>query len=131
MSKHTERAKELRSEVPVSSNCAQTVMRVYAKEIGLDEDLAAAIGSNFGGGMKCGAICGAISAGYMVLGAKGIESPAVLNEFRKCIAKKHDGRTDCADLLRANAAKGGEKKPHCDNMIEEVITLIDELTDGR
>jgi len=75
MSKHTERAKELRSEVPVSSNCAQTVMRVYAK--------------------------------------------------------KHDGMTDCADLLRANAAKGGEKKPHCDNMIEEVITLIDELTDGR
>ena len=122
MSKHTERAKELRSEVPVSSNCAQTVMRVYAKEIGLDEDLAAAIGSNFGGGMRCG---------YMVLGAKGIESPAVLNEFRKCIAKKHDGMTDCADLLRANAAKGGEKKPHCDNMIEEVITLIDELTDGR
>ena len=80
MSKHTERAKELRSEVPVS---------------------------------------------------KGIESPAVLNEFRKCMAKKHDGMTDCADLLRANAAKGGEKKPHCDNMIEEVITLIDELTDGR
>ena len=25
MSKHTERARELRSEVPVSSNCAQTV----------------------------------------------------------------------------------------------------------
>ena len=128
MSKHTERAKELRSEVPVSSNCAQTVMRVYAKEIGLDEDLAAAIGSNFGGGMRCGATCGAIAAGYMVLGAKGIEAPAVLNEFRKCMAKKHDGMTD---LLRANAAKGGEKKPHCDNMIEEVITLIDELTDGR
>ena len=51
--------------------------------------------------------------------------------FLLCIAKKHDGMTDCADLLRANAAKGGEKKPHCDNMIEEVITLIDELTDGR
>ena len=43
---------------------------------------------NFGGGMRCGATCGAIAAGYMVLGAKGIESPAVLNEFRKCIAKK-------------------------------------------
>ena len=128
MSKHTERGRELRSEVPVSSNCAQTVMRVYAKEIGLDEDLAAAIGSNFGGGMRCGATCGAIAAGYMVLGAKGIESPAV---FLHLHAKKHDGMTDCADLLRANAAKGGEKKPHCDNMIEEVITLIDELTDGR
>ena len=33
MSKHTERAKELRSEVPVSSNCAQTVMRVYALNV--------------------------------------------------------------------------------------------------
>lgn len=117
--------------VPFHFETRFTDSGVYAKEIGLDEDLAAAIGSNFGGGMRCGATCGAIAAGYMVLGAKGIESPAVLNEFRKCIAKKHDGMTDCADLLRANAAKGGEKKPHCDNMIEEVITLIDELTDGR
>ena len=34
MSKHTERAKELRSEVPVSSNCAQTVMRVMQRRSG-------------------------------------------------------------------------------------------------
>ena len=87
MKEHNVRAEELRNAVPVTSNCAQTVMRVYAKEIGLDENLAAAIGSNFGGGMKCGSTCGAITAGYMVLGAKGIESPAVLNEFRSRIAK--------------------------------------------
>ena len=35
---------------------------------------------------------------------------------------------DCAELLRANAQKGGAKKPHCDNMIFEAIELIDELT---
>ena len=128
MKEHNARAEELRNAVPVTSNCAQTVMRVYAKEMGLDEELASAIGSSFGGGMRCGSTCGAIAAGYMVLGAKGIESPAVLNDFRKRIAKKHDGFTDCADLLRA---KGGDKKSHCDNMIQEVIELIDELTESK
>ena len=129
MNEHIEKAMELRNEVPMCNNCAQTIMRAYAKELGLDEDMAAAIGSNFGGGMKCGSTCGAITAGLMVLGAKGIESPMVLNEFRKRIADNHDGNTDCADLLRANAARGGEKKPHCDGMIREAITLIDELAE--
>ena len=54
-----------------------------------------------------------------------------MNEFRSRIAKKHDGFTDCADLLRANAARGGDKKTHCDNMIQEVIELIDELTESK
>ena len=129
MEKHIERAMELRNEVPMCNNCAQTIMRVYANELGLDENTAAALGSNFGGGMKCGSTCGVITAGLMVLGAKGVQSPAVLNEFRKRIADNHDGMTDCADLLRANAAKGGEKKPHCDGMIKEAIGLIDELTE--
>ena len=129
MNKHIEKAMELRNEVPMCNNCAQTIMRVYAEELGLDENTAAALGSNFGGGMKCGSTCGAITAGLMVLGAKGIESPMVLNEFRKRIADNHDGMTDCADLLRANAAKGGEKKLHCDGMIKEAITLIDELAE--
>ena len=129
MNKHIEKAMELRNEVPMCNNCAQTIMRVYAEELGLDENTAAALGSNFGGGMKCGSTCGAITAGLMVLGAKGIESPMVLNEFRKRIADNHDGMTDCADLLRANAAKGGEKKPHCDGMIREAIAIIDELVE--
>ena len=111
MEKHIEKAMELRNEVPMCNNCAQTIMRVYADELGIDENTAAALGSNFGGGMKCGSTCGAITAGLMVLGAKGIESPKVLNEFRKRIADNHGGMTDCAELLRANAAKGGEKKP--------------------
>ncbi len=129
MEKHIEKAMELRNEVPMCNNCAQTILRVYAKELGLDEDVAAALASNFGGGMKCGSTCGAITAGLMVLGAKGVESPVILNEFRKRIADNHEGMTECADLLRANAVKGGEKKPHCDGMIREAIVLIDELTD--
>ena len=129
MEKHIEKAMELRNEVPMCNNCAQTIMRVYADELGIDENTAAALGSNFGGGMKCGSTCGAITAGLMVLGAKGIESPMILKEFRKRIADNHGGMTDCADLLRANAAKGGEKKPHCDGMIKEASEIMDELVE--
>ena len=126
MNKHIEKAIQLRNATPMVNNCSQTILRVYAEELGLDENLAAGIAGNFGGGMKCGSTCGAITAGLMILGAKGIESPFAVNEFRRRIAEKHDGMTDCAELLKANAQKGGAKKPHCDNMIFEAIELIAE-----
>ena len=128
MNQHIEKAMELRQEVPMVNNCAETILRTYAAELGLDADTAAALATNFGGGMKCGSTCGAITAGLMILGAKGITSPSVLAEFRKRIADNHEGMTNCVDLLRANAQKGGVKKEHCDGMIREAIELIDELS---
>ena len=107
MNRHIDKAMQLRNETPMVSNCAQTIMRAYADELGMTEQQAAAIGCNFGGGMKCGGTCGAITSALMVLGAKGIDSPAVITEFRKRIAANHDGLTDCVDLLRNNARKGG------------------------
>ena len=65
----------------------------------------------------------------MVPGAKGITSPAALNEFRRKIAQNHEGMTDCAKLLAANAQKGGIKKEHCDNMIKETIELVDQIVE--
>ena len=79
MNRHIEKAMELRNETPMVNNCAQTIMRVYADELGIDENLCAAIGCNFGGGMKCGGTCGAITAGLMVLGAKGVDSPMAVH----------------------------------------------------
>ena len=128
MNQHIEKAMALRQEVPMVNNCAETILRTYAAELGLEEDTAAALAANFGGGMKCGSTCGAITAGLMILGAKGITSPSVLAEFRKRMADNHDGLTNCVDLLRANAQKGGVKKEHCDGMIRESSELIDELS---
>lgn len=127
MNKHVEKAMKLRNEQPMVHNCAQAVMCAYAQDIGISEDMACAIGSNFGGGMKNGSVCGAITSALMVLGTKGIEDPAKINEFRRKIAQNHEGNINCADLLRANAAKGGDKKTHCDHMIQEAIELIDEM----
>ncbi|MBQ0072307.1 MAG: C_GCAxxG_C_C family protein [Spirochaetales bacterium] len=125
---HTEKAMELRNEVPMKNNCAETIMRAYAEDLNLPSDIAASLGSNFGGGMKCGSVCGAITAGLMILGAKGITSPVLLSEFRSRMAESHDGLMNCSDLLKRNAERGGSKKGHCDGMIQSAIALIDEMT---
>ena len=65
--------------------------------------------------------------GLMILGAKGIDSPAKVNQFIKTISNNHHGLINCADLLKENAKNGGQKKPHCDGMIQEVIELIDQM----
>ena len=98
MNKHVEKAKELRNATPMVHNCAQTIM-----------------------------VCGAITSGLMILGAKGIDSPAKVNQFIKTISNNHHGLINCADLLKENAKNGGQKKPHCDGMIQEVIELIDQM----
>ena len=110
MNKHVEEAMKLRNATPMCNNCAQTILRVYAEEMGMSEDLAAAVGSNFGSGMRCGGTCGAITAALMVLGAKGYDSPQAFQAYRRKMAENHDGMTDCADLLRANAEKRRREK---------------------
>ena len=73
MSKYIDRAKALRAiEVP-HYNCAQAVVVPFAEEAGLSEQMAMAICSNFGRGMKRAAACGAITGGLVVLGMFGIE----------------------------------------------------------
>ena len=121
------KAKELRNATPMVHNCAQTIMEVYADDLGINKELANHLGCNFGGGMKCGSVCGAITSGLMILGAKGIDSPAKVNQFIKTISNNHHGLINCADLLKENAKNGGQKKPHCDGMIQEVIELIDQM----
>lgn len=127
MNEHVEKAMAFRNEVPMISNCAQAVLRAYAPEIGMSDELALAIGKNFGRGMKCGETCGAITGALMVLGALGLDTPNKANEFRKRIADKHNGMTRCADLLRANAQTYTPMEEHCNGLIVEAIEAIDEM----
>ena len=57
MNKHVEKAMEIRNETPMVNNCAQTILRAYADELGITGDMAAKLSANFGGGMKCGSTC--------------------------------------------------------------------------
>ncbi len=127
MSSATERAIEIRNDSSMMKNCSETIMMAYADELGFTQEQAAAIATNFGGGMKCGATCGAITGALMVLGALGINNPKAISQFHKMMRDNHSGMTDCVDLLRENAAKGNDKKSHCDAMIYEAIDLVERL----
>ena len=51
-------------------NCSQAVFTTFATEMGIDEELALKLSSGFGGGARCGQLCGAVSGALMVIGLK-------------------------------------------------------------
>lgn len=52
-------------------NCCQAVLRAFADELELDEDVLMRLGSSFGGGMgRMRLTCGAVTGMMMVLGLK-------------------------------------------------------------
>lgn len=58
-------------------NCAQSVLCAYAELLGLEEKTAAMLASGFGGGVsRLRELCGAFSAGVMILGmTEGYDAP--------------------------------------------------------
>lgn len=51
-------------------NCSQAVFTTFATEMGIDEEVALKIATQFGGGARKGEMCGAVSGALMVLGLK-------------------------------------------------------------
>lgn len=49
-------------------NCAQSVLAALGSYTGLEEEKALAIAAGFGGGVRCGEICGAASSAVMAIG---------------------------------------------------------------
>jgi hypothetical protein len=124
MSKYMDRAKELRAIETPHYNCGQSVVIPFAEDAGLTEEQAYGICANFGGGLKRGASCGAITGGLVVLGLFGIDNPA---EYYAALRESHEGLLDCAALLKKNKEMGGEKKPHCDALVYECVELTEKI----
>lgn len=51
-------------------NCNQAVLTAFSGELGIDKETALKIGTGFGGGVRRGDVCGAVSGAVMVLGMK-------------------------------------------------------------
>ena len=74
-----------------------------------------------------GATCGVITSGLMILGMAGKGETAVAKKYVDGFRERHNGVLNCAELLRINAEKGGTRKPHCDGMVYEAITALEEM----
>lgn len=127
MSKYLDRAKELRSDPVLHYNCAQSVLVPFAEAAGISEEIAMKAASNFGGGMRMASVCGAFTGGLLALGFFGVDTPAVVQAFARKLKDNHDGTLECALLLKKNKELGLEKKPHCDAMVFECVSIVEEI----
>lgn len=96
-----------------------------------------ALGAGMGGGVRCGSICGAVSAPVMLLGTAcpdPTDRPAVtavVKEYQRRFLE-HFHRMDCRELLRAQDLEPSELAlelaggDHCGRLI---VTAAELLTD--
>ena len=122
---HREIAEKLRNNPNGPTNCGQTVLMTFAEELGLSQEQAKKMGTNFGGGMLCGSTCGTLTSGMMVLGGLGV-SPRMSAQFIKRFKELHE-TTECAVLLAKSREAGIAKKNHCDGLVYDAIDTIDAI----
>lgn len=100
-------------------NCAQCVLLACGDYSGLDGTALLSLSCGFGGGVRCGEICGAISGAVMAIGAagdiSGIEDREAMNRVAvqtkqfTAVFREQFGALRCLDLKRAGVP--------CDDLI--------------
>lgn len=128
-------------------NCAQAVLSVFAPSLGLPAEQAMRLACGFGGGMRIGETCGAITGAIMVLGlrhgncapADQVSSqnaykrvPELIRQFRN----RH-GATDCRELLGydltdpralAQAKSMGLLTTLCPEFVATAVDIVEQMT---
>ena len=89
-------------------NCAQAVLAACSDMTSLDENTALAISAGFGGGLRSGEVCGAISGAVMAAGmaypftdGSDVEAKQKIAELaNKCVvaAAEKYGKVRCSEL---------------------------------
>ena len=94
-------------------NCAQSVLMALQNETGLDEDTSRRVATGFGGGVRCGEICGSISGAVMAFGraADQVTATAMTKQMTQSFREEF-GCLRCQELVAKNGGKG-----HCAHMI--------------
>lgn len=140
---HREKAEEL---FLAGYNCAQAVFCAYCDVTGLEHDVAKRIASSFGGGMgKLREACGAVTAGFAVLGMLYGDYDVTDNKLKsehyarvRALAesfKEQFGTINCESLIQGIAnAKGtdpAERTPEyyktrpCIRFVGAVCDILD------
>ena len=143
MNKYEEKARALFLE---GYNCAQAVTAAFAEEIGMDEKKALSLSSPFGGGMgRMREVCGAVSAMWIILGAReGYTDPKDHEVKKKTYAtvqeiaarfREENGSIICRELLGidsdgATPTKRTDefyKKRPCVQLVKMCAEIMDEI----
>lgn len=125
-------------------NCSQTVFLEFSDRYGLGYKEAKALAEAFGGGMARGAVCGAVTGAYLVLGleyGRGEEDSRSLtkSKVREFNTKfiESMGSLTCEDLLGGNISteeglrqvrKNNTMGKICPKAIERAMKILEEMT---
>ena len=127
-------------------NCSQAVLGSYSKQFGLDCEKAFKVATGFGGGMRMGSTCGAVSGAFMVLGLKygnttAEDKEGKENTYKKVeeYTKRFKARNDsvmCRELLGCDlttpegmkeAQDKGLFSSICPGMVREAVEILEEM----
>ena len=130
------RAKEFHEK---GLNCGQSVLLAFTDMTGFTEEQSMALASGFGGGLRCGGICGVVNAAAVVL---GMAYPSTLengpagkkrsSELTKAFQQRFR-QLNCRELLADRELVGTELAQelgvtqHCRILVVSGVELLDEL----
>ncbi len=120
-------------------NCAQAVLAACGDLTGLSEKEALGIASCFGGGMRCGSVCGALTGALMALGLLYPHNEAADKEAKADISRRtvamidafraRWGNINCHDLLEmpvSEAKNCGRCAARCPGYIDTGCHLVEQ-----
>lgn len=127
-------------------NCSQAVLSVFAGDMNIEVETALKIACAFGGGMRLGNTCGAVTGALMVIGMKYGKSKADDNEARDttyALAKDFQaafsnarGSIMCRDLLGFDLStpEGYEAAKKnlafikiCPGLVRNAVEILEEI----
>ncbi len=128
-------------------NCCQAVLSAFTEETGMTDSQALAIGGGFGGGLRHGDVCGAVSGAIMVISmthpytnSDDLDSKRriamLTKEFHKSFIEKF-GVLTCRELLERDisddaefaAAKAAGILGKCPTFIAEATEIVCDMLD--
>ena len=140
---HKEKAKNYFSQ---QLHCSQAVLAAFAEECGITEEQALKLGSCFGGGMRKGEVCGAVTGALMALGllygqkkagdAESREMSNKVNDLMMDRFKEKCGSYICNDLLGCDiTSEEGHKycldnnlfTEFCPQMVAAAVEIVEEI----
>lgn len=120
-------------------SCSQAVFAAYAKDLGMDYEMALKVSQAFGGGMGgMRGECGAVTGAYMVIslmygrtkaedGKARLKTFNLVKEFARKFKEIHQ-TTVCRQLLEG---KSGTHYDMCSEYVKNACLLLDELLEVK